>query len=119
MLKLSDLIDPGGRVEVEAEQRLSLLERRVAAQRAALARVPMGAPVPPSVLALLATPLPRELEGGELPPRCLPRLSTLMCQLQDMIDELTLREQELASRLATVRAARRPAFARHLLDCQS
>ena len=101
--------------EAEAEARLALLERRVAVQAAALARVPLNMRVPPDVIALLAT-APGELGLLRLPPRCRPRLVALVDQLQALIEEVSLRQREVAGRLATVRAARRAGPAAHLLD---
>lgn len=100
----------------EAEERLSLVERQVAAQRAALASIPLNMPVPGRVTALLAAPLPVVLDGTALPPSCLPRLTALMEQIQAMLDDLALRERGLAGRLATMRAARRSGPAAHLVD---
>ena len=101
----------------EAEARLWLLERRVAAQAAALARVPLNMPLPRGVVSLLAT-APHELDGTEVPPVFRPRLVKLVDDLQVMVDEVTVRERELAGRIATVRAARRAGPAPHLLDRQ-
>ena len=101
-----------------AEARLALLERRVAAQTAALGRVPLNMRVPRSVLALLAT-APEDMGGWALPPRCLPRLVRLHAELQALIDNVALRQRELGGRLATVRAARRAGPAAHLLDYRS
>jgi hypothetical protein len=102
----------------DAEARLARLERRVAAQAAALARVPLNMRAPRSVIALLAT-APAELDAMRLPPRCLPRLVALLDQVQALIDNVTLRKRELGGRLATVRAARRAGPAAHVLDCRS
>jgi hypothetical protein len=104
-----------GAPEAGPEAGLARLERRVAAQAAALAQVPLNMPIPGHVLALLAT-VPRELDGVQLPARCRPRLVKLHGDLQILIDEVTLRERELAGRIATVRAARRRGPAPHLLD---
>ena len=102
----------------QAEARLALLERRVAAQGAALARVPLSMPVPRHVVALLAT-APNELDGLQLPPRCQPRLVKLVADIQAMVDEVTVRHRELAGRIAAVRSARRAGPAPHLLDYRS
>ena len=66
-------------IEAEAEAGLARLERRAAAQAAALAGVPLNMRVPPSVIALLAT-APGELDVRQLPPRCRPRLVALIGQ---------------------------------------
>ncbi len=110
---------PPGEVEgeVDAENGLALMERRVAAQTAALAAVPLNMRVPRSVIALLASS-PGDVDGTGLPARCLPRLVALLDQVQALIDNVTLRERELGGRLATVRAARRVGPAAHLLDCR-
>jgi len=105
-------------VALDAEARLARLERRVAAQAAALAGVPLNMRVPPSVMALLAA-APGDLDGTGLPPRCLPRLAALLGQVQALVDNVALRERELGGRLATVRAARRAGPAAHLLDCRT
>jgi hypothetical protein len=107
----------------DAEARLARLERRVAAQTAALAAVPLNMRAPRSVIALLAT-APGELDAVRLdavrlPPRCLPRLVALLDQVQALIDDVVLRQRELGGRLATVRAARRAGPAAHLLDVRS
>lgn len=102
--------------DYDEEARLVLLERRVAAQAAALARVPLSMPVPRDVITLLAI-APSELDGMRLPPRCLPRLVALFDQLQALIDNVALRERELAGRIAAVRSARRAGPAAHVLDC--
>ena len=104
--------------EVEAENRLALVERRVAAQATALAAVPLHMRVPRSVIALLAS-APGHLDGTGLPARCLPRLVAVLDEVQALIDNVTLRERELGGRLATVRGARRAGPAAHLLDCRS
>ncbi len=104
--------------ELEAEARLALLERRAAAQAAALARAPLNMRVPASVIALLAA-APGELDVLQLPPRCRPRLVALIDQLQALVEDVTLRQREVGGRLATVRAARRAGPAAHLLDCRS
>lgn len=102
----------------EVDTALSHLERRIAAQSAALARVPAGGPVPRSVIALLAT-APRELDGLEVPPRHRPRLVKLLTQVQAMVDQLTERQRQLAGRLTTVRVTRRGGTAPHTLDFTS
>ncbi|HMK95960.1 MAG TPA: hypothetical protein VK425_00345 [Acidimicrobiales bacterium] len=95
-------------------QPLLLFERTVAAQVSALADVPLNMPVPREVLALLAAPPP---SLGEPPaPADFPRLAKLAEDVQGMIDNLALRQRELAGRAATVRAARRAGEAQHLLD---
>jgi hypothetical protein len=99
----------------EADARLSRLERHVAAQAAALRKAPACMPVPPSVNALLST-IPEHLGGAGLPAQYRPRVVKLVCDLQTMIDDLTVRQRELAGRIATVRAARRSGHAPHLLD---
>jgi hypothetical protein len=100
-----------------AEARLARVERRVAAQAAALAAVPLNMPVPRHVIALLAT-APYELEGVEMPLRYRPRLVKLFGELDTLISDVTLRERELAGRIATVRSARRAGPAPHLVDYQ-
>jgi hypothetical protein len=95
--------------------RLERLERRVAAQASALAAVPLNMPVPRHVIALMAT-APHELDGAEMPLRYWPRLVKLIGELDTMIGDVTLRERELAGRIATVRSARRAGPAPHLLD---
>jgi hypothetical protein len=112
-----------GRAEVGgpapgAEARLDLLERRVAAQAQALARVPLNLRVPEDVIALLAT-APGELDLLHLPPRCRPRLVALIDQLQALIENVSLRRRELGGRLMTVNAARRAGPAAHLVDYRS
>lgn len=110
---------PGADEYADAEARLVLLERRVAAQAAAIARVPMNMPIPRHVVALLAT-VPHELDGvAALPPRCQLRLVKLVEDVQEMVDDLTVRERELGGRIAAVRSARRAGPAPHLLDYQS
>ena len=106
---------PGADVNMDADARLVLLERRVAAQVAAMAQLPPGEPLPGHVVALLAT-VPRELDGADLPERYRPRLVKLVADLQTMIDDITLRERELARRMANVCAARRGGLAPHLFD---
>ncbi len=101
-----------------AEARLALLERRVAAQAHALARVPLNMRVPDDVIALLAT-APGELDLLHLPPRCHPRLVALIDQLQALIESVSLRQRELGGRLITVSAARRAGPAAHLVDYRS
>lgn len=101
-----------------AKTRLALLERRVAAQAQALARVPLNMRVPEDVIALLAT-APNELDLLHLPPRCRPRLVALIDQLQALIEDVSLRQRELGGRLITVRAARRAGPAAHLADFRS
>jgi hypothetical protein len=97
---------------------LVLLERRVAAQAAVLARVPLSMPLPREVITLLAV-APRELDGITLPPRYLPRLVALFDQLQTLIDDVALRQRELGGRIAAVRSARRAGPAAHLVDYSS
>ena len=104
--------------ELEAEAGLARLERRAAAQAAALAGVPLNMRVPPSVIALLAT-APGEIDVLHLPPRCRPRLVALIDRLQGLIENVELRQREVGGRMATVRAARRAGPAAHLLDCRS
>ena len=99
----------------EGEERLALLERRVRAQRASLEGVPFDFPLPPHVVALLAT-TPYELDGAEVPAHCQPRLVKLHSDLQAMIANLELRQAGLAGRIATVRSARRAGQALHVLD---
>jgi hypothetical protein len=101
-----------------AEARLALLERRVAAQAQALARVPLNMRVPADVIALLAM-APGELDLLRLPPRCRPRLVALIDQLQALIEDVSLRQRELGGRLMTVRAARRAGPAARLADYRS
>ncbi|HTW09119.1 MAG TPA: hypothetical protein VME46_16540 [Acidimicrobiales bacterium] len=101
-----------------AAARLAQLERLVAAQGAALARVPLNMPVPPGVHALLATAT-RDLDGLVVPARERPRLVALHGRLQAMIEDLELRKRELWGRLATVRAARRAGHGPSLIDFQS
>jgi hypothetical protein len=104
--------------DYDDEAQLVLLERRVAAQVAALSRVPLSMPVPREVVTLLAI-APTELDGLMLPPRYLPRLVALFDQLQAMIDDVALRRRELGGRIAAVRSARRAGPAAHLLDFAS
>ena len=101
----------------DAEEALALVERRVAAQASALAQVPLGLPVPSETIALLSTVHP-ELAGLQLPERCRPRLVHLGDELRAMSENLALRQCELASRITSVRAARRAGPAPHLLDRQ-
>jgi hypothetical protein len=103
---------------LEAYARLYVIERRVSAQAVALSRVPRHMPVPPAVLALLAT-VPHELEGVTLPPHCKPRVAVLIERLQTMIDDLSSRQRVLAGRIATVRSARRPQRSPQLVDYSS
>ena len=84
----------GGDWEEEARLRLEALERRVAAQYAALRQVPVSMPVPADVLALLGT-APDELGAHPLPARYLPRAALLCEQVQEMLDELNRRRWEL------------------------
>jgi hypothetical protein len=102
--------------EQAAEARLSKMERQVAAQAAALRKVPLNMPVPRSVIALLAT-APGTLSGLTMPERHRPRVTRLLGEIQAMTDDLNLRRRELAGRIATVRAARRAGPAAHLVDC--
>ncbi|MGA3217490.1 MAG: hypothetical protein ABSE77_00190 [Acidimicrobiales bacterium] len=74
--------------------------------------------VPPGVIALLAT-ASGELDVLQLPPRCHPHLVALIDQLQALIENVSLRQQELGGRLMTVRAARRAGPAAHLVDYRS
>jgi hypothetical protein len=104
--------------DYDDEAQLVLLERRVAAQVAALSRVPLSMPVPRDVIALLAV-ASTELDGITLPPRYLPRLVALFDQLQGLIDDVALRRRELAGRIAAVRSARRAGPAAHLVDYAS
>jgi hypothetical protein len=104
--------------DYDDEAQLVLLERRVAAQVAALSRVPLSMPVPREVIALLAV-ASSELDGIMLPPRYLPRLVALFDQLQGLIDDVALRRRELAGRIAAVRSARRAGPAAHLVDYAS
>jgi len=104
--------------DYDDEAQLALLERRVAAQVAALSRVPLSMPVPREVITLLAI-APTELAGLTLPPRYLPRLVALFDQLQALIDDVALRQRELGGRIAAVRSARRAGPAAHLLDFAS
>ena len=99
----------------EGEERLRGLERLVAAQAAALRAVPLSEAVPRSVIALLATPT-RALDGVDLPARCRPRLVSLLDQVRRMNEDLSLRQRELAGRIATVKAARRAGPAPNLVD---
>ena len=104
--------------DYDDEAQLVLLERRVAAQVAALSRVPLSMPVPREVVTLLAV-APTELDGITLPPRYLPRLVALFDQLQGLIDNVALRQRELGGRIAAVRSARRAGPAAHLVDYAS
>ena len=104
--------------DYDDEAQLVLLERRVAAQVAALSRVPLSMPVPREVVALLAI-APTDLGGLALPPRYLPRLVALFDQLQALIDDVALRQRELGGRIAAVRSARHAGPAAHLLDFAS
>ncbi len=101
--------------DYDDEAQLALLERRVAAQVAALSRVPLSMPVPREVTTLLAV-ASTELDGIMLPPRYLPRLVVLFDQLQGLIDNVALRQRELGGRIAAVRSARRAGPAVHLVD---
>jgi hypothetical protein len=104
--------------DYDDEGQLVMLERRVAAQVAALSRVPLSMPVPREVVALLAV-ASTELDDISLPPRYLPRLVALFDQLQGLIDNVALRQRELAGRVAAVRSARRAGPAAHLVDYTS
>ncbi len=104
-----------GTGDYDDEAGLVLLERRVAAQAAALARVPLSMPVPREVVTLLAV-APTELDGIILPPRYLPRLVALFDQLQGLIDNVAMRQRELGGRIAAVRSGRRAGPAAHLVD---
>ncbi len=104
--------------DYDDEAQLVLLERRVAAQVAALSRVPLSMPVPDEVVTLLAI-APTELDGLTLPPRYLPRLVALFDQLQALIDNVSLRQRELGGRIGAVRSARRAGPAAHLVDFAS
>ncbi|HTV10779.1 MAG TPA: hypothetical protein VME20_02870 [Acidimicrobiales bacterium] len=97
------------------EERLALLERRVAAQRTALEGVPFDFTLPAHVVALLAV-VPAELDGVEVPGRCQPRLVKLHADLQAIIANLELRRAGLTGRIATVRSARRAGEVPHRLD---
>ena len=99
----------------EADARLSRLERHVAAQAAALRKTPTCMPVPPSVTALLST-APEHLGATKLPAQYRPRVVKLVCDLQTMIDDLTVRQREMAGRIATVRSARRAGHAAYTVD---
>jgi hypothetical protein len=101
----------------EADSRLSRLERHVAAQAAALRKAPRCMPVPPGVNALLST-APEQLGGTGLPAQYRPRVVKLVCDLQTMIDDLTVRQRELAGRIATVRSARRSGHSAYTVDYQ-
>jgi hypothetical protein len=101
----------------EADARLSRLERHVAAQAAALRKAPLCMPVPPSVTALLST-APEHLGATQLPAQYRPRVVKLVCDLQTMIDDLTVRQRELGGRIATVRSARRAGHSAHTVDYQ-
>lgn len=98
-----------------SEEKLALLERRLAAQAAALDRVPAYLPLPADLVALLAL-APSELDGAELPLSCLPRLMALHGRAQALVESVTLRERELAERMARVRAARRTGPPARLVD---
>jgi hypothetical protein len=98
------------------ERALTLLERRIAAQAAAVAACPPGTPLPPRAVALLATP-PSELDGAQLRPQDRPRLVKLMAQVQDMLDDLGARQTEVAARLGALRAVRRGGPVNGSLDC--
>ncbi len=99
------------------EERLHRLEHMVAARSAALRRLPLSAPVPAEVLALLTAP-PVPLTG--IPPKDIPRVVALLDELQELIEDLALRQRALAGRLAAVRSARRGAGPPvHLLDCST
>ncbi len=97
---------PAGDWEAEALADLEEVERRVAAQVAALRSVPASMPVPPDVIALLSV-VPGALASRPLPARYLPRAAAVCEQVQEMVDDLHRRRWELAGRIATVRAARR------------
>ncbi len=101
--------------DYDDESELVRLERRVAAQVAALSRVPLSMPVPREVVTLLAI-APTELDGLTLPPRYLPRLVALFDQLQGLIDNVALRQRELGGRITAVRSARRAGPGAHLVD---
>lgn len=73
-------------------------------------------PVPREVIALLTAP-PVSLAG--LDPKDLPRVVALIDQLQELIEDLTLRERALAGQVAWVRSTRRAGPGTHLLDCAS
>jgi hypothetical protein len=99
----------------EAEERLWRLERLVAAQAAALRKVPRNMPVPRDVLALLST-APEALRIAPVPPPQKPRLVRLINEIQAMIEDLTVRKSEVGGRIATVRTARRGGHSAHLVD---
>ena len=71
MLSTYEVRDDEETGDYDDESQLVLLERRVAAQVAALSRVPLSMPVPREVVALL-TIAPAELDGLALPPRICP-----------------------------------------------
>ena len=99
----------------EAEERLWRLERLVAAQAAALRKVPRNMPVPRDVLALLST-VPEALRIAPVAAPQKPRLVRLINEIQAMVEELTERKNGLGGRIATVRAARRGGHSAHLVD---
>lgn len=101
--------------ELGSLEKLAFLERRVGAQRSALARAPLSMPLPADALSLLALS-PTELDGAVLPLSCLPRLAALSRQVEEMIEEVAARQRALAGRVATVRAARRSGPAAHTVD---
>jgi hypothetical protein len=101
--------------EAEALAYLEAVERRVAAQVAALRSVPANMPVPQDVVALLSL-APGKLASRPLPARYLPRATAVCEQVQEMVDDLQRRRWELAGRIATVRAARRAGPAACTID---
>ncbi len=115
MLSTYEVHDDEEGGDYDDESQLVLLERRVAAQVAALSRVPLSMPVPREVVALLAVAT-TELDDITLPPRYLPRLVALFDQLQGLIDNVALRQRELGGRIAAVRSGRRAGPAAHLVD---
>lgn len=97
---------------------LGPIERRVAAQAAALAGVRQGAPVPREVLALLAI-TPGQLDLAALPPASRPRLVAVHQQLGELIADLAQRRGELGDRLACARASRHVRPAPRFVDYNS
>ena len=88
---------------------LAAAERLVAAQRAALAAVAPGDPLPVDVLALLTT-APAPVDLGDAPdPATLVRAARVRSDLAALQADLELRMAAVARRVMAVRRARRPA----------
>jgi len=96
-------------------QQLALLERQLAAQRAALDASPPWEPIHPGVLALLAAP-PVELDVHEVAADDMPRVVEARRQLDAVTEELATRQLRVAGRLCALRQATHPRHQLHLFD---